>query len=158
MSIWGLTLWAGVLGSGVMAGIYFAFSGFIMRSLAELPPAAGIAAMQSINDRILSSAFMPLFAGTSLLGLGVVIAAIVRWGSPGAVPALAAGALYVVGMFVCTAAFNVPLNNQLAAAPAAAESAPLWDHYVQTWTVWNHVRTVASATAAGLFLVAVTQA
>lgn len=42
----------------VMAGVYFAFSGFVMRSLRALPAVQGMAAMQSINRVILSSSFM----------------------------------------------------------------------------------------------------
>ncbi len=30
-------LWSAMISSGLMAGIYFAFSGFIMRSFASLP-------------------------------------------------------------------------------------------------------------------------
>jgi len=37
------------LGCGLMAGLFFAFSVSVMKSLARLPSAAGIAAMQFIN-------------------------------------------------------------------------------------------------------------
>lgn len=37
------------LGSGLVAGIFFAFSNFVMKALARVPPAQGIGAMQSIN-------------------------------------------------------------------------------------------------------------
>jgi len=37
------------LGCGLIAGVFFAFSAFVMKALARLPPAQGIAAMQSIN-------------------------------------------------------------------------------------------------------------
>ena len=33
------------LGSGVMAGLFFAFSAFVMTALARIAPASGIAAM-----------------------------------------------------------------------------------------------------------------
>ena len=38
------------LGSGLVAGIFFAFSNFVMKALARVPPAQGVAAMQSINS------------------------------------------------------------------------------------------------------------
>ena len=38
-----------VLGCGLVAGVFFAFSAFVMSALARLQPAQGIAAMQSIN-------------------------------------------------------------------------------------------------------------
>ena len=37
------------LGCGLIAGAFFAFSSFVMPALKRLPPAHGIAAMQSIN-------------------------------------------------------------------------------------------------------------
>jgi uncharacterized membrane protein len=51
--------------------------------------------------------------------------------------------------------FNVPLNNALAAAdPASPEAASLWARYLTDWTLWNHVRTVASTAACALFIAA----
>ena len=43
-----LTLLA-ALGCAMMAGVFFAFSGFVMKALARLQPAQGVAAMQAIN-------------------------------------------------------------------------------------------------------------
>jgi uncharacterized membrane protein len=40
------------LGCGLNAGVFFAFSSFVMAALRRLPPAQGIAAMQSINVEI----------------------------------------------------------------------------------------------------------
>ena len=37
------------LGCWLMAGVFFAFSTFVMKALARLQPAQGIAAMQAIN-------------------------------------------------------------------------------------------------------------
>jgi uncharacterized membrane protein len=54
-----------------------------------------------------------------------------------------------------TAAFNVPLNNRLASADTDTSGAEaLWAHDLSRWTLWNHVRTVASLVAAGLFAMA----
>lgn len=68
---------------------------------------------------------------------------------------LAGGVLYVLGMFVVTMIFNVPLNNALAAVdPAGQAAASLWGRYLTDWTLWNHVRTVASTATSALFIVA----
>ena len=40
---------ATTLGCGLNAGVFFAFSTFVMPALKRLPAAQGIAAMQSIN-------------------------------------------------------------------------------------------------------------
>ena len=57
----------GVLGTGLMAGVFGAFSLFVMRGLAALPPAQGVAAMQAINSSAAAAAFMVLFFGTAML-------------------------------------------------------------------------------------------
>jgi uncharacterized membrane protein len=56
-----------------MAGVYFALSDFIMRSLDRLDAANAVEAMNTINEVILRSWFMPLFFGTSLLYLLLIL-------------------------------------------------------------------------------------
>ena len=149
-------LWFSAIGCGLIAGLYFAFSTFIMTALGRIGQAPGIMAMNAINAVIVQSSFMPLFLGTTLASLLLAIAGLLRWDDPGAAAMLAGGALYVIGMFVCTIVFNVPLNNALAAVdPAGPEAASLWARYLSDWTLWNHVRTISSTLACGLFIWAI---
>ncbi|WP_409363613.1 DUF1772 domain-containing protein [Bradyrhizobium sp. AUGA SZCCT0431] len=149
-------LWFSAIGCGLLAGLYFAFSTFIMTALGRIGQVAGITAMNAINAVIVQSLFMPLFLGTTLASLLLAVAGLLRWGEPGAAAMLAGGVLYVIGMFVCTAFFNVPLNNALAAVdPASTEAAPLWARYLTDWTLWNHVRTISSTLACALFIWAI---
>jgi uncharacterized membrane protein len=54
-----------------------------------------------------------------------------------------------------TIAFNIPLNNALAAVePTSGEGADLWTRYLSAWTRWNHVRTAAPLLAAATFILA----
>ncbi|MDN4988734.1 DUF1772 domain-containing protein [Bradyrhizobium sp. WYCCWR 13022] len=148
-------LWFSALGCGLMAGVYFAFSTFIMTSLGRLDQAAGIAAMNAINADIVRSPFMPLFLGTTVAGAALVVIGALRFNEPGAISMIAGGGLYVIGMFVVTMAFNVPLNDALAAVQASApEAGAVWTTYLKDWVFWNHVRTVVSAAASALFIVA----
>jgi uncharacterized membrane protein len=143
------------LGSGLMAGVFFTFSSFVMKALARLSPAEGIAAMQSINVTVINPLFMAVFLGTAAASLVVAVAALLRWSEPGAVYLLLGGALYLVGCFVVTGAFNVPRNNALAAAaPHDPAAHRLWAEYLSRWTAWNHVRTAASLTAAAVLTLA----
>jgi uncharacterized membrane protein len=57
------------LGAGLVAGIFFAFSTFIMAALARLPAEGGIAAMQSINVAVLNPLFFLAFFGTAAIAL-----------------------------------------------------------------------------------------
>jgi uncharacterized membrane protein len=149
-------LWFSAIGCGLIAGLYFAFSTFIMTALSRIDQEAGISAMNSINAVILKSLFMPLFLGTSLASLALTGIALFRWGEPGALAMLSGGVLYVVGMFVVTMMFNVPLNNALASAdPTSAEGARVWAHFLKDWTFWNHVRTIASTGACAIFIMAI---
>jgi uncharacterized membrane protein len=72
------------LGSGLVAGIFFAFSNFVMKALARVPPAQGVAAMQSINVVVLNKWFFAVFFGTAVCCLALAIASFVRWQRPGA--------------------------------------------------------------------------
>ena len=137
--------WIMALCSGLMAGIYLAFSGFIMRSFATLDTARAIAAMNAINITILKSPFMPLFFGSTLIALLMVLAGLWQWGEAGADRALAGGLIYAIGMFIITAAANVPLNEALAKVGGDGDEAVrTWAQYLKRWTRWNTVRTIAS--------------
>ncbi len=143
---------AAALGCGLIAGLFFAFSVSVMKALGALPHAQGIAAMQSINIVILNLWFLTAFFGTGAACLVLVVAALLRWSDPGAGYALSGGLLYLIGALLVTMAFNVPRNNALARVEvASAEGAKLWADYLNTWTAWNHVRTIAALAAAASF-------
>jgi len=143
-------LWFAAIGCGLMAGLYFAFSAFIPQAFDALGPEPAAAAMNAINVRIVQSLFLPLFLGTTFAGVALAGIGIAGWGRPGATAMLAGGALYALGMFGVTMAFNVPLNNALVQSGAA-----FWPDYLARWTLWNHVRTIASTAASGLFILAI---
>ena len=133
------------LGCGLIAGLFFAFSVSVMKALARLPSAGGIAAMQSINIAILNPLFLSVFFGTAAGCALVMITSLARWHYPSSVYLLVGGALYLVGSLLVTIVFNVPKNDALASvAPADPDSVGLWAGYLASWTTWNHVRTVAS--------------
>ena len=150
------TLWFGAIGCGLLAGVYFAFSAFIMTALGRIEQVQGIAAMNSINSTILGSLFMPFFYGTTLASLILAISGFVHRDEPGAMATVAGGAIYVAGMFLCTIVFNVPLNNALAAVdPASEAAASVWARYLGDWTFWNHVRTISSTVSSALYIAAI---
>ncbi|KAA0013007.1 DUF1772 domain-containing protein [Billgrantia pellis] len=149
-----LILWFSAIGCGLVAGLYFAFSGFIMQALGRIDLGAGISAMNAINKAILRSLFMPLFFGTTLASAVLAALAPMRWGEPGTALMLAGGLIYMVGMFGVTLALNVPLNNELARAAVTGDATAVWPRYLKHWTLWNHVRTVASTVACSCFIAA----
>jgi uncharacterized membrane protein len=152
--LFALTLFA-ALGCGLVAGIFFAFSTFVMKALARLSSGEGIAAMQSINVAVLNPWFMGAFFGTAAACVLALVSSLIRWHEPGAVYLFVGSVFYLVGSLLVTIVFNVPRNQSLASvAPADPDGAGLWAGYVTSWTAWNHVRTVASFAAAASFSVA----
>jgi len=140
------------LGCGLVAGVFFAFSTFVMSALARLQPTQGIAAMQSINITAINPLFMTALFGTAAACIILAVSSLLRWHQPGAAYLLLGSLLYLVGTVGVTIVFNVPLNDALARVnPDSPDGASLWASYLANWTFWNHVRTVA-ALAAGASL------
>ena len=83
------------------------------------------------------SAGLLLFFGAALAALAVGIVAVIQLRRAGS-GYLLAGAILAAAALVVTAAFNVPLNNQLETAVPTADA---WRAYADPWTAWNHVRT-----------------
>ncbi len=150
-----ILLWFCALGCGLLGGLYFAFSAFIMQALDRAGQAHGIAAMNSINAVILRSWFMPLFVGTTLGAAALALVGVLQRESAAANCMLAGGVIYVVGMFIVTMAFNVPLNNALMRVSGeSGEATATWQRFLKVWTRWNHVRTLACLVASALFIAA----
>ncbi|MFJ5992755.1 DUF1772 domain-containing protein [Lentzea sp. NPDC092896] len=113
--------------TGLMAGVFFAFSVAVMPGLADLPAEQAREAMRRINVRIQNPVFLLVFLGTAVLcGIEVFQGRIVG------------GLLYVVGSFLLTMFVNVPMNNRLERTDDA-----YWPEYLRMWTIWNHVRALA---------------
>ncbi len=85
------------LGSGLIAGVFFAFSSFVMSGLARLSPAQGIAAMQSINITVINPLFMAALFGTAALCFFLAVRSFLNWHQPRAVYWLVSSLLYLVG-------------------------------------------------------------
>lgn len=148
-----------VIGFALAGGIYFVFSVFAMPALARIDTSAAIQAMQSINRVIVRTAFLPLFFGTTMLGVLLAAGAMLGWFAGGQTLLILSGVIYVAGMFGVTVAFNVPLNNRLDVVVAGSrEAAGVWTHYRARWTVWNHVRTLACCVASVLALAGLAEA
>lgn len=149
-------LWFTAISVGIMAGVYFTFSVFVMNSLDKIEAPAGMLAMQSINRVIVRSLFLPIFFASSLTSAALVVLMLVYPSSSGARWALMGSGLYFVGMFIVTVKGNVPLNNQLEATdakdPGAAE---MWALYLRKWTIWNHIRTIACTAALTMLILAI---
>ncbi|BCG77777.1 anthrone oxygenase family protein [Mesorhizobium sp. 113-3-3] len=143
------------IGSGLVGGVFFAFSNFVMAALARLPVPQGIAAMNSINITVITPTFMTALFGTGLICLVLIAAAFMGWAQSGSYWLLAGAVIYVIGNPIVTMVFNVPLNDALAAVdPASSAGAAAWANHLSQWVMWNHVRTVTAIVAMACFIFA----
>ena len=114
--------------------------------------------MQSINVVVLNPSYLGAFMGTTFIAVLVAALAIKEWSTPASPFFLAGALLYVAGTFLVTGLGNVPLNNELAGVSASNRGAlPVWEHYLDRWTLLNTIRTVAAIAAAMLFTVGLIQ-
>jgi uncharacterized membrane protein len=155
--IFAVTLLA-ALGSGLLAGNFFAFSAFLMKALSRLSAERGIVAMQAITTAIKSPVFLVVFFGTAALCAVLSGVALLHWSKPGAFYLLAGSLFFLMGAFPVTMMRNVPLNNQLiAATPDTKDGRDFWKRFQATWGMWNHVRTITALAACACFILALAQ-
>jgi uncharacterized membrane protein len=138
---------------GLVGGVFFAFSAFVMAGLGRLPAAHGAAAMQAINVAAITPAFMTALIGTAAAcGVAAVVALA---GSDGGWSLLAsvAAVLYLGSAIGLTRAYHVPRNERLAAL-TGADATAYWDRYRRDWVAANHLRAAGPLVAAALFAAA----
>ena len=147
---------AAILGTGIVAGVFYAFSGFVTQGLDRLPPADAARAMRELNVTAVRPPLMLALFGTGLLAAALIVFALVGALGGGTWWAVAASVVYLIGAIGVTGGANVPRNNRLAAAPAADTSslASAWTAFRPGWQAWNHVRTFTSAAACVGFVLA----
>lgn len=131
---------ASISGTGLVTGLLFAFSNFVMKALADLPSDKGMFAMQRINETIINPIFLVLFLGTPILCSAIAINSGLKINEPGSLFLLIGALAYLIGPFGITVLFNVPLNNLLARAKVS-DADEIWPMYQKRWQWWNHIRT-----------------
>jgi len=143
------------LGCGLMAGVFFGFSSFVMPALARIRPAHGIRAMQSINVVVLNRWFLGVLLGTAVVCGGLALGALGSWSEPGAWARFAGACLYLAGTILVTSVYHVPKNAILSRLSAdSAEAERFWPEYLAGFCTWNHVRGAAAFAASALLILA----
>jgi uncharacterized membrane protein len=145
------------IGTGVVAGVFFAFSTFVMPALRRVSPQAGSAAMQSINRQAPASpVFMVALVGVAGACTVLGVVAVVRWGTASATLALI-GAVLALAPLAVTVAYHVPHNDAFNLLdPTGPGIAGSWRAYLAGWVPWNHVRTVTGVAGAALLTLSAT--
>jgi uncharacterized membrane protein len=143
-----LTLACATLTTGLVAGVYYAYTVSVNLGLAAQPDASYVATMQAINERIENPLFFASFFGAALFPLAALAAHYSRRPRSGRFWLIAlACVLYIGGSFLLTAFVNVPMNEELARVASDVSTGELSRAraaYEEPWNFWNGVRTVFS--------------
>lgn len=145
-----LTLIPATLTTGLVAGVFYAYSVSVNLGLAGQPDAGYVATMNAINEKIQNPLFFAGFIGSVLFQLVALGAHLPRRGSLRLRLVALACALHIGGGFLVTVFVNVPLNEELARVTADAspgELARARAAYEGPWNLWNGVRAVFSTLA-----------
>ncbi len=107
----GLTL-AAAIGAGITAGVYFAFSTFVMTGLRRLSHSQSIAAINAINKAAPNPLFMLALFGTGIVCILLAISGVQHRDDPAAVWQIVGCALYLLSVLV-TIVYHIPHNEAL---------------------------------------------
>ncbi len=144
-----------VIAYALVAGVFLTFSDFVMASLKAAQPAGGIESMQIINRKVFRTVFMVLLIGMSVASPLLIRYSASEVGDPASLWVTSGALIYIVGVFLVTLIFNVPMNTRLDRMDFdSSEAAAYWQHYVPRWSFWNWVRAIASTMSAVCLLIA----
>lgn len=149
---------AAIVATGLMAGLFFAFTTAVMPALRRSDDRTFTEAMTKINVDIVNGWFLLCFLGS--LGLCVLAALLhLTPGGRAALPWIIAGAVLYLAVIVITGAINVPLNNELAKAAHATsltELAAARHRFENRWVTWNTARSLINVASFACLVVALT--
>lgn len=134
--------------TGLIAGLFYAYTCSVNIGLGRLPDKEYLSAMQSINEAILNPLFFMSFLGTLLLLPLCTWLNYQQQLSTRFLLLLTTTIIYAIGVFGVTIFGNVPLNDALAnfnLEHASAKS--IYDQRIrfeQPWLLLHQVRTIAS--------------
>ncbi|SFN57933.1 Uncharacterized membrane protein [Roseovarius lutimaris] len=138
----------------LVAGVFLAFSDFVMRSLRVATLTTGVEAMQQINRKVYGSVFLVGLLGLAPVSLGLAGYGVMSMSGPAAGWIIVGGLIYFAGTFLVTMLGNVPMNQRLDhMVLSAPETRDYWQVYARDWTRWNHLRTAASAIGSACLLI-----
>ncbi|MCH2189399.1 MAG: DUF1772 domain-containing protein [Gammaproteobacteria bacterium] len=145
-----LALW-----SALIAGVFSAFSEFVMAALSQTTPAGAIESMQQINRKVIKTQFVVGIVAIAAFSILFLMYSIKAFDGTAVKTIALACLVYIPSVFLMTVFGNVPMNNKLQQYDHTTQEAQTyWTYYVKSWTRFNHVRSIGSILTAGLYVVA----
>jgi len=143
--------------TALMAGLFFSYSVSVSWGLGKLADREYLQAMQSINREILNPIFFACFFG-ALVTLPIATFQQYHHNQTAFLLLLMASLFYIIGVFVITSAFNVPLNDKLDLLDLTKTSdvsiKQMRDSFERPWNNWNTIRTFSSVISTTLVIIA----
>ena len=143
-----ISLYAALVTTGLMAGVYLAFSIAVLPGIARTDDDTFVASMRGMNAAILNPVFALVFGGPLVFGIVAIVAQLPDGDD---ISSIAAALSLYVATLVITGAVNVPLNNRLDSTEPAGEARALFE---KTWVRWNVVRSLLCTLSFAEFAVA----
>lgn len=151
-----ILLFITVLFSGLMAGLFYAYSCSVNPGLKLLGDSEYIKAMQSINRAIQNLIFFLPFLGLLLL---FPWSTFQLYNLQNSLPwmLITAMCVYFIGVFMVTVLFNVPLNEQLEKFPIHTatenEMSEMRKVFEVSWNRFHTIRTISAIVSFGMALI-----
>jgi uncharacterized membrane protein len=137
--------------TGLSAGLLYGWRVSVIPGTSRTSSHAYVETMQSINRAILNPAFFLVFLGAPMAIAVATVVSFVEDANARAGLLAFAFVLYLTTTVVTTAVGNIPLNGHLEAFDArratGAEVDAARGGYERPWNRWHDVRTVSSASA-----------
>lgn len=159
MELFEVVLILATLLCGLVAGFLFGFAVVAMPGLGTLDDRGFLSSFRAM-DRIIQNGqavFMVVWVGSIA---AVIASLVVGWSQlDGTARLLLGGAvvIYLAGVQMPTAVFNVPLNNEIQAIDPQSMTerglAAAREAFEQRWNRWNAIRTVMAVTTTVILLV-----
>ena len=134
--------------SGLMAGLFYAWSISVTPGLAKINDVSYLRAFQSMNRAIINPLFAVVFFGLVIL---LPVLSYLSFQTSMSNPfwyVIAATILYFVGIMGVTIGGNVPLNNALEALQIQSMTPEQMEEFRKgfesKWNRFNHIRTISS--------------
>ena len=135
----GLTL-TGVVGAGLAAGVYLAFSTFVMPGLRRTSHSQAISAMSAINKAAPANPLLMVVPfGTGIVCVLLLIAGVRHRDDPAAVWQIVGAALYLVSVLILVG-YHIPHNDQLMKVDPGERARYLSSNGRDNWSADDRTR------------------
>src|SRR5688572_1469820 len=141
--------------TGLMAGLFYAWSVSVTNGIGRLGDKEFLASFQAMNRAIINPLFMVCFLGAAVL---LPVTTYMNYGEPRFWYLLGAAVFYLAGITGVTFIGNIPLNVALdkfnIAASTPEQMAAFRAQFENKWNMLNHIRSIAGTIALVLAIIA----